>query len=306
MLRVRVRYGRAEDFLKDDREQLAHRGLFVRVVPPPGLEQFSVARLIVMVGDQRAVIDGQVVQVAPGIGVAISFTDAGDDALAALRAYAHGGGAQEDADPVFEIVTDDAGAGLSKTPDATPDSLGSATSGDATPDSFGSATSGDATPDSLGTVTSGDATADSLGSARSEVAASTAGHAPAGPMTKKDKIQLALRGTKDQRLKIIRDTDRTLHIYLLKNPRLGLDEVTTLAKTPTISVEVLKAVAERREWYQRSEVATALVRNPKTPVPIAIRMLDHISQQELRRLAKSDGARMPILQAARRKVVGGG
>ena len=85
---------------------------------------------------------------------------------------------------------------------------------------------------------------------------------------------------------------------------LRLDEVTFIAKMTTVSVELLKAIAERREWTQRPEIALALVRNPKTPVPLAIQMLRNVAPAELRRLAKGGSLRMPILQAARKLVVG--
>ena len=241
MLRVRVRYGRAGDFLKDHETQLAHRGLFVRVAPPESLAQFDPVELTVEFASSTAVLAAQAVQVAPGVGVAVSFSEGDAAELAPLLDAARVGGADNDVDPQHEIVP----AG---------------------------------------------------GSARSEPRPAVSGKA--------EKIQKALHGTKDERLKILRDNDKSLHMYVLKNPRLGLDEVTTLAKTATTSVEVIKTIAERREWCQRPEVASALVRNPKTPVPIAVRLLDFISKQELRRLAKSDGARMPILQAARKKVIG--
>ncbi|MBI4509475.1 MAG: hypothetical protein HY698_07545, partial [Deltaproteobacteria bacterium] len=67
--------------------------------------------------------------------------------------------------------------------------------------------------------------------------------------------------------------------------------------------QVLKQIAERREWAQRPEIAIALVRNPKTPAPLAVRLLDHVSPAELRHLAKDPGTRPPIQHAARKKVL---
>ena len=127
--------------------------------------------------------------------------------------------------------------------------------------------------------------------------------APAGSMAAR-KIHLALHGSKQERMKIMRDGDRTLHGYVLRNPRLRLDEVAFIAKMTAVSPDLLKAIAERRDWVQRPEVAMAIVRNPKSPVSLAIQMLQYVAPAELRRLAKSSSARMPILQAARKKVVG--
>ncbi len=106
-------------------------------------------------------------------------------------------------------------------------------------------------------------------------------------------------------MRIIRGSNRSLHRTVLQNPRIQLDEVTAFAKMTSVSPDLLKAISERSEWSGRPEIALALVRNPKTPVPLAIRMLGHISPNELRRLAKGSSLRTPILSAARKKVLNG-
>jgi hypothetical protein len=117
------------------------------------------------------------------------------------------------------------------------------------------------------------------------------------------KIHLALHGNKDERARIIRGGDRSVHRYVLRNPGLGLDEVTFIAKLTTVSSDILKAIAERRDWAGRPEIALALVSNPKTPVPLAIQLLKNVAPQQLQRLAKTGNLRMPILQAARKLVI---
>jgi hypothetical protein len=118
------------------------------------------------------------------------------------------------------------------------------------------------------------------------------------------KIAHALRGNRDERTTILREGNPTLQGYVLRNPSLQLDEVAAMAKMRTVTPELLKQIADKREWASRPEIAVALVRNPKTPVGIAIRLLDHVPPAELRQLAKDQHTRAPIQQAARKKVVG--
>ncbi len=118
------------------------------------------------------------------------------------------------------------------------------------------------------------------------------------------KVHTAMHGTKEERMRIMREGDRSLHHYVLRNPGLQLDEITAIAKMSTVAPDLLKAITDRREWIGRPEIALALVRNPKCPVPLAIRMLQHVGAADLRRLAKGGGLRMQILQAARKIVVG--
>jgi hypothetical protein len=119
-----------------------------------------------------------------------------------------------------------------------------------------------------------------------------------------EKIQIALHGNRDERALVLRDINKMLHPYVLRNPNLQLDEIVAIAKMNTVSPELLKQIADRREWYTRPEIAIALVRNPKVPPPIAVRLLDHVSAAELRQLAKDSRTRPAVQQAARKKVIG--
>jgi len=118
------------------------------------------------------------------------------------------------------------------------------------------------------------------------------------------KIQLALHGDKNQRMAILREQNKQLHNYVLRNPGLQLDEILFIAKQPTSSAELLSQIGARREWAERPDIAIALVRNPKTPVPLAVRLVDFVSATELRSLAKQQSAREPVQRAARKKLLG--
>jgi hypothetical protein len=127
---------------------------------------------------------------------------------------------------------------------------------------------------------------------------------PYDEMTNAEKIQLALHGSRDDRNTILRDKNRTIHPFVLKNPQLNLEDVATIAKNAQMGPEILKQISERKEWFQRPAVATALARNPKTPPEIAIRALEFVPIDVLRQMAKGVGALPHVVQAARKRVVG--
>jgi hypothetical protein len=119
------------------------------------------------------------------------------------------------------------------------------------------------------------------------------------------RIQQALHGNRDERSAILRDvTAKSVHAYVLRNPNLQLDEVLAMAKSASVAPDLLRQISERREWAGRPEIAIALVRNAKMPVPTAIRLLDAVTSADLRQLAKDGHTRMPIAQAARKKLSG--
>jgi hypothetical protein len=121
--------------------------------------------------------------------------------------------------------------------------------------------------------------------------------------TNAEKIQLALHGNRDQRNAILRDPNRTLHPYVLKNPQISVEDILAIAKNAQMSSELLKQISDRKDWFQRPQVALALARNPKTPADIAIRALDHCPADAVRLMAKGTGVLPLVAQAARKKVI---
>jgi hypothetical protein len=118
-----------------------------------------------------------------------------------------------------------------------------------------------------------------------------------------DKIQKALHGTRDERNAILRDKNRTLQPYVLKNPQITTDDVLEIAKNAQMTPEMLKQIAERKEWFQRPAIATALARNPKTPPEVAVRALAFVPNDALRQMAKG-GVLPHVNQAARKRLLG--
>lgn len=121
--------------------------------------------------------------------------------------------------------------------------------------------------------------------------------------THAQKIQMALHGTRDQRNAILRDRNRQLHAYVLKNPQITVDDVLAIAKNPMMAADMYKLISERQDWLARPQIAIALARNPKVPGDIAVRALAFVTPDALRQLAKG-GAPPHVVTAARKKVVG--
>lgn len=240
-VRLRVTWHRPEELGADFDAQLARGGYLVRVEPPAELVQFAPVALELVAPDgESLVLEAQVVQAFPGVGVAVTFTA---PTLAAFVAAARAtSGDDQDAEHTF--------------------------------------------------LTTADLEAETRAGGRRA-------SAPAP-----SRVSLALRGSREDRMAILRDNVPALHGHVLRNPGLQLDEVAAIAKMRTVSAQILQQIADKREWAQRPEIAIALVRNPKTPVGTAIKLLDHVGPAELRQLAKDANTRTPIQQAARRKVVG--
>lgn len=129
-----------------------------------------------------------------------------------------------------------------------------------------------------------------------------AAHLLVEEMTVNEKRRAALHGRRDIRLLLIRDRNKTIHPFVLKNPAITLDEVVQIAKMPAVNPDALRMIAKNKDWTRSTTVCRNLVRNPKTPMREALALLGKLPMGEVRLLAKSGNVRTAIQQAARKKV----
>jgi hypothetical protein len=122
-------------------------------------------------------------------------------------------------------------------------------------------------------------------------------------MTVNEKRQAGLHGRREVRLLLIKDRNKAVHPFVIKNPAIALDEIEQISKMPSVNPDALRMIAANRDWTRSVGVCRALVRNPKTPLREALMLLDKLPVSDIRALAKSDHVKRPIQQAARKKVI---
>lgn len=112
------------------------------------------------------------------------------------------------------------------------------------------------------------------------------------------RARLATKADRTERRLLRRDNTPAVLMNLLTNPRVGADDVLAIVKSPTANASILQRIAEDRRWTQNTEVKTALVRQPKTPSQLAIKMLDSLRTEDLRQMAKMGSMRENVRRAA--------
>lgn len=124
-----------------------------------------------------------------------------------------------------------------------------------------------------------------------------------------ERLKLALKGNRDARMILIRDSSRIVQRFVLQNPRITEEEVIALAKNRSIDRELLDVICRRKEWLANYQIKLALATNPKTPVVLAVRLVPSLLPRDLRAIAKSKNVPGPICGLAKRLVIersGGG
>jgi len=118
-----------------------------------------------------------------------------------------------------------------------------------------------------------------------------------------EKMRLATKASRSERQILLRDSSPQVLMGLLANPRIEDKEVLAVAKSSSPSSGVLQRIAKDRRWSTNYEIRLALVKNPQTPTPLAVRMLDTLRENDLRVMAKGSNVREVVRAAALRKII---
>ena len=87
-----------------------------------------------------------------------------------------------------------------------------------------------------------------------------------------DRLKLAIKGTREQRAQLIRDSNRIVATAVLTSPKLTESEVEAFAKMGNVSEDVLRIIGTNRAWLKNYGIVHAVTRNPKTPPAISMQL----------------------------------
>jgi hypothetical protein len=115
-----------------------------------------------------------------------------------------------------------------------------------------------------------------------------------------EKIKMALTGDKEWRSILIRDANKLVSSGVVKNPRVTEAEILSVVKTGVQNDEIMRLICANKEWIKNIKIRKALVENPRTPVPNALRYLSTLGEKDVAAYAKSRNVSSVISTQARR------
>jgi hypothetical protein len=77
-------------------------------------------------------------------------------------------------------------------------------------------------------------------------------------------------------------------------------EVIAIAGSRNLGEELLRKIAFKRDWLKNYKVRVALANNPRTPLPISLRLIATLLDSDLKRLTKSEEVAEELVVAAER------
>jgi len=106
-------------------------------------------------------------------------------------------------------------------------------------------------------------------------------------MNTKDRMKLAMKGDREARGILVRDSNKVVCSAVINNPRITDQEVENIASMRTVSEEVLRLIAMNRGWARNYPIVLNLARNPRTPIPTAMNILPRIRTKDLLGLSQN-------------------
>jgi len=102
-----------------------------------------------------------------------------------------------------------------------------------------------------------------------------------------ERIQLALKGGREERMLLIRDPNKIVQRGVLQSPRLTDLEIENFAAMSNVSTDVLRTIAMNRAFMKAYVVARNLVKNPKTPLDVSLHLLQRMNPTDLKLLVSN-------------------
>jgi hypothetical protein len=119
-------------------------------------------------------------------------------------------------------------------------------------------------------------------------------------MTVKDRIKLGMKGDREARSILIRDSNKLVASAVIKNPRITDHEIENISSMRTVSEEVLRLISLNRAWVRSYSIIHNLARNPRTPIGTAITILPRIHTKDLNQIQQNRNVSDAVRRQAQR------
>lgn len=121
-------------------------------------------------------------------------------------------------------------------------------------------------------------------------------------LTVSERRLLAMRGGREVRSILLKDTNKQIVLAALANPKITESEVEIFAHSRSIPDDALRAITKNRDWMKSYGVLLAVITNPKTPAGIAIPLLSSLKLKDLATIEKNKNVAEALRTGAKKLV----
>lgn len=118
-------------------------------------------------------------------------------------------------------------------------------------------------------------------------------------MSVSQKIKLATLGNKEARTLLLRDSNKLVCMAAATSPRITDGEILTLSMSRTVNADVLRYIYSAREYLKNYAIKISLVKNPKVPLPTALKFLYTLQEKDIKELSRDRNVPQTIQSQAK-------
>lgn len=114
------------------------------------------------------------------------------------------------------------------------------------------------------------------------------------------RIQLALKGGREIRGILARDSNKEVMLSVLENGKITESEIEMIARNRQVMEEALRRISRNKEWMKKYAIVFAIVTNPKTPPGISVTHVMDLKTKDLVILEKNKNVCEAVRSATKR------
>lgn len=114
------------------------------------------------------------------------------------------------------------------------------------------------------------------------------------------RMKLARGAPRSLRAILVKDKSSMVAAAVLNGNALTESEIELIASNRSVAEEVLTMIAHNRQWNRKYNIVHALIRNPRTNVGMAVRMVSQLSIRDLRNLSRDRNVSEAVRNTAAR------
>ena len=99
------------------------------------------------------------------------------------------------------------------------------------------------------------------------------------------RVQLAMRGNKEERSILIRDGSRLVSSAVLVSPKVSEAEIENFAALKNVQDQVLRDIARNPKYKKKYTIIRNLANNPRTPLDLSLPLMNHLMVMDLKNLS---------------------
>jgi hypothetical protein len=120
-------------------------------------------------------------------------------------------------------------------------------------------------------------------------------------LTVGQRVQLAMKGNKEERSILVRDGSKLVSSAVLVSPKVTDAEIETFAGMKNVQEQVLRDIARAPRFKKNYVIIRQLANNPRTPLDVSLTLMGHLMVNDLKNLSMNKNVPETLRKVAHKR-----